>query len=68
LPNGNVANRILPVQIHDLYPEDKTLVERELGGILRSIDFIYKEPGVNRPLTNTPLIREGSGSNARPLF
>ena len=53
LPNGNVANRILPVQIHDLYPEDKTLVERELGGILRSIDFIYKEPGVNRPLTNT---------------
>jgi hypothetical protein len=44
---------MIPAQIHDLYPEDKTLVERELGGVLRSIDFIYKEPGVNRPLTNT---------------
>jgi TolB-like protein/Tfp pilus assembly protein PilF len=50
LPNGNVANRILPVQIHDLHPEDKSLIEKELGGVLRSIEFIYKEPGVNRPL------------------
>lgn len=50
LPNGNVANRILPVQIHDLHTDDKALLERELGGILRSIEFIYKEPGVNRPL------------------
>jgi TolB-like protein len=52
LPNGNVANRILPIQIHDLYPEDKSILERELGGVLRSIEFIYKEPGVNRPLTS----------------
>jgi TolB-like protein/tetratricopeptide (TPR) repeat protein len=52
LPNGNVANRILPVQIHDLYPEDKTLLERELSGVLRAIEFIYKEPGVNRTLTS----------------
>jgi len=51
LPNGNVANRMIPVQIHDLYPEDKALIEKELGGVLRSIEFIYKEPGVNRPLT-----------------
>lgn len=51
LPNGNVANRVLPVQIHDLYPEDKATVEKELGGVLRAIEFIYKEPGVNKPLT-----------------
>ncbi len=50
LPNGNVANRILPVQIHDLHNEDKSLLEKELGGVLRAIEFIYKEPGVNRPL------------------
>jgi TolB-like protein len=51
LPNGNVTNRLIPVQIHDLYPEDKSLIEKELGGVLRAIEFIYKEPGVNRPLT-----------------
>jgi TolB-like protein len=51
LPNGNVATRILPVQIHDLYPEDKALLEKELGGVLRAIEFIYKEPGVNKPLS-----------------
>jgi TolB-like protein len=50
LASGNVASRILPVKIHDLDPEDKTLIENELGGIIRSIDFIYKSPGVNRPL------------------
>ena len=51
LPNGNVANRIIPIQIHELHLEDKTLIERELGGVLRAIEFIYKESGVNRPLT-----------------
>jgi TolB-like protein len=51
LPNGNVATRILPIQIHDLYPEDKALLEKELGGVLRAIEFIYKEPGINKPLT-----------------
>ena len=50
LPNGNVASRILPVKIHDLDLEDLSLIEKELGGILRGIDFIYKSPGVNRPL------------------
>ena len=50
LPNGNVANRILPVQIHDLDSDDKALFENELGGVLRAIEFIYKEAGVNRPL------------------
>jgi tetratricopeptide (TPR) repeat protein len=51
LPNGNVASRVLPVQIHDLKADDKSLVEKALGGFLRSIEFIYTEPGVNRPLT-----------------
>jgi tetratricopeptide (TPR) repeat protein len=48
--NGNVASRILPIKIHDLDPEDKRLIETELGGVLRAVDFIYKEAGVNRPL------------------
>src|SRR5664280_1718893 len=50
LAGGNVASRILPVKIHDLDPEDKALLENELGGFIRGIEFIYKEPGVNRPL------------------
>jgi TolB-like protein/lipoprotein NlpI len=50
LTSSNVASRVLPVQIHDLDPDDKKLVESELGGFLRGIEFIYKEPGVNRPL------------------
>ncbi len=53
LSNGNVASRILPVKIHDLDMEDKTLLESELGGVLRAIEFIYKEAGVNRPLKST---------------
>ena len=51
LPNGNVALRVLPVQIHELKAEDKTLVESVLGGFLRPVEFVYAEPGVNRPLS-----------------
>jgi TolB-like protein/Flp pilus assembly protein TadD len=50
LSTGNVISRILPVRIHDLDPEDLRLLEDELGGPVRSIDFIYKSAGVNRPL------------------
>jgi len=50
LAGGNVASRILPVKIHDLDEQDKTLLENELGGVLRCIEFIYKSAGVNRPL------------------
>src|SRR5664280_730310 len=50
LAGGNVASRILPIKINDLDLEDKELLENELGGLLRSIDFIYKSAGVNRPL------------------
>jgi TolB-like protein len=52
LPNGNVANRVLPVRIHELDPEDIRLCESLTGGFLRGVEFIYKEPGVNRPLRN----------------
>jgi tetratricopeptide (TPR) repeat protein len=50
LGNGNVASRVLPVRIHDLDAEDVKLCEDILSGVLRSVDFIYKSPGVNRPL------------------
>jgi len=51
LANGNVASRVLPVKIHELDDQDKQVIEHELGGPLRCIDFIYSEPGVNRPLS-----------------
>jgi tetratricopeptide (TPR) repeat protein len=50
LSNGNVANRVLPIYIHDLDTADQKMCEGVLGGILRGVDFIYKAPGVNRPL------------------
>ena len=50
LANGNVASRILPIKIHDLDSEDKSILESELGGVLRCVEFIYKCSGVNRPL------------------
>jgi TolB-like protein/Tfp pilus assembly protein PilF len=50
LPNGNIANRVLPVRIHDLDAIDIQLCESVLGSVLRGVEFVYKEPGVNRPL------------------
>ncbi|MDH5365429.1 MAG: hypothetical protein OEW67_00460 [Cyclobacteriaceae bacterium] len=50
LNNGNVANRILPIRIHDIDSEDATLFESATGGHMRPIDFVYKTKGVNRPL------------------
>jgi TolB-like protein len=51
LPNGNVASRVLPVRIHDLDKNDIKLCESLLEGVLRGVEFIYKETGVNRSLT-----------------
>ncbi len=51
LPNGNVADRVLPVRIYDLDKTDIRLCESVLGGVVRGIEFIYKSAGVNRPLT-----------------
>ena len=50
LPGGNVANRVLPILIHDLDKGDIKLCESVIDGVIRGIEFIYKEPGVNRPL------------------
>jgi Tfp pilus assembly protein PilF/TolB-like protein len=51
LPNGNVTNRVLPIRIHDLDADDIKLCESALEGVLRGVEFIYKEPGVNKSLT-----------------
>jgi tetratricopeptide (TPR) repeat protein len=50
LLNGNVANRVLPVRIHDLDITDIKQCESVLEGVLRGVDFIYKSAGVNRSL------------------
>jgi len=49
LPNGNTTTRVLPIRIHNIDDADRQLVENEIG-FLRSIDFVYKSAGVNRPL------------------
>jgi class 3 adenylate cyclase len=53
LLNGNIVSRVIPVKIHDIDNEDIKLLESELSGGLRSIDFIFREQGVNRPLSPT---------------
>ena len=53
LSRGNFGTRVLPVIIHELDKKDIELCETALGGVLRGIDFIYKSPGVNRPLRST---------------
>jgi TolB-like protein/HD superfamily phosphodiesterase/Tfp pilus assembly protein PilF len=50
LRSGNVASRILPVMIHDLDGEDRNTFEKETQSKLRAVDFIFRSPGVNRPL------------------
>jgi len=47
---GNITKRVLPVRIHDIDSEDQKLFEEQIGGVLRPVDFIYREAGVNRPL------------------
>ena len=51
LANNNVASRVLPIRIHEIDASDQKLLEDELQGKLRAIDFIYHSAGVNRPLT-----------------
>jgi len=50
LKNGNVAKRVLPIRIHDIDHADQQLFESVIGGVLRSVDFIYKSSGVNRSM------------------
>jgi adenylate cyclase len=49
LASGNVASRIMPVSIHELDSDDTQMLEKELGPV-RSVEFIFKSAGVNRPL------------------
>jgi TolB-like protein/Tfp pilus assembly protein PilF len=50
-PDGTtVTSRILPVRIYDLDRSDTDLFETVSGVRLQGIEFVYKEPGVNRPL------------------
>jgi class 3 adenylate cyclase len=66
LANGNEASRMIPVKIHEIDTEDLKLLESELSGSLRSIDFIYREDGVNRPLH--PIDDEKPGNPHRPMY
>lgn len=51
LPNGNYTSRILPVRIHELDTEDIKCFEGITGGVMRTLDFVFKTAaGVNRPL------------------
>jgi TolB-like protein len=50
LLDGNVTGRVLPVCIHDLEQQDLRKIESALNGKLRDIIFVFKSPGVNRPL------------------
>lgn len=66
LPNGNTASRIIPIKIHEIDSEDVRLLESELSGGLRSIDFIYRDEGVNRPLH--PVDDEKLTTSLRPMY
>jgi len=65
LASGNVAKRILPVRIYDIEAADQQLFEEETGGVMRSVDFIYSEPGVNRPLRDD---EENPSANLNQTF
>lgn len=66
LPNGSIVSRVIPIRIHDIDTEDVRLLESELSGSLRSIDFIYREEGVNRPLRSVD--DEKQTSQLRPMY
>ncbi len=65
-PAGNVISRVLPIRIHEIEEGDVRMLERELGGFMRSIDFIYQDAGVNRPLRSKD--DDLSGAQTRLLF
>jgi hypothetical protein len=57
---------VIPVRIHDIDNEDVRRLEKELSGTLRSVDFIYRLEGVNRPLR--PQDDEKNSDPTRPLY
>lgn len=66
LPNGNLVSRVIPIKIHEIDTEDVRLLESELSGSLRSVDFIYREEGVNRPLRSVD--DEKQAIPLRPMY
>ena len=66
LSNGNMVSRVMPIKIHDIDSDDIKLLESELSGGLRSIDFIYREQGVNRPLH--PTDDDKHDSSQKPMY
>jgi len=66
LPNGNNTSRVIPVKIHDIDTDDVKFLESSLSGGLRSIDFIYREQGINRPLH--PTDDEKNDNPQRPKY
>ncbi len=63
---SSLASRTIPVKIHDIDADDLKLLESELSGSMRSVDFIYREQGVNRPLH--PADDEKYATPLRPLY
>src|SRR5579872_6820387 len=45
LSSGNVASRILSIKIHDLDGDDKAIIEKEIHGVLRAIEFTFNSAG-----------------------
>ncbi len=66
LPSGIYSSRVIPVKIHEIDKDDVRLLESSLAGDLRSVDFIYREDGVNRPLR--PVDDDKAGSHLRPMY
>ncbi len=66
LPNSNSASRVIPIKIHEIDTDDVKLLESEMKGGLRSIDFIYRDEGVNRPLR--PMDDEKNASTLKPMY
>jgi hypothetical protein len=66
LLSGNMASRTIPVRIHDIDPDDIKLLETELSGAMRSVDLIYHDEGVNRPLH--PADDEKMAAGMRSLY
>lgn len=65
LPNGNVASRVLPVQIHEIDFRDRKEYEAVTGGMPRGVEFIYRSAGVNRPLRQR---EDNPGDNLNRTF
>jgi class 3 adenylate cyclase len=66
LSSGNLVSRNIPVKIHEIDAEDVKLLEAELPDGLRSVDFIYRDEGVNRPLR--PVDDAKHTQQLRPLY